>query len=132
MWLVLALHALVLLALLLSRPPLAVHVVAVLAWAASLLWAVRDHRQWPANGVTGLALHASGWQLLQHGRLQPADLLPGAFVTVPVMVLRFRRRDTGKTLRVVVWADSGTADGIRRLRVRVLQGELPGGEGSVL
>lgn len=115
----LAVHGVVALAILLSSPPLWLCIAAWLAWCVSLAFSIRE-RHTTRDGVQGLLQHESGWKLvLPHG-VEPAELIGSRFITVPVMVLRFRITRTGKTARAVVWHDSGNADDIRRLRVRLL------------
>lgn len=118
----LAAHAVVAAALVFSSPPLWLHLVAGLLWGASLIVTIR-RRNTPSAGVQGIAQHESGWKLALACGMEPAELIGRSFITVPVMVLRFRLARSGKTARVVVWHDSGNADDIRRLRVRLLHGE---------
>jgi len=106
-------------AIALSSAPLWLLACAWALWAASLWYAFSQQHRLPGD-VQAIMQHSSGWQLDLPAGVQPAELLPDAFVTVPVMVLRFRLLHTGKTIRVSVWQDSGHADDVRRLRVRVL------------
>lgn len=121
LWLLL--HAIAAAAIVLSSPPGWLLAGAWALWGLSLAYTLYQQHRLP-HELQAILHHRSGWQLgfrdRGNGAVEAAELLPNAFVTAPVMVLRFRLLRTGKTIRVSVWQDSGHRDDIRRLRVRVL------------
>lgn len=67
--------------------------------------------QWDADG---------GWDVqTRDGRWRQARLMPGAFVTPVLCVLRFRFDDARRARHLVVMGDSLPADEFRRLRVQL-------------
>jgi hypothetical protein len=101
--------------------------LADLPWAlrlllsAALAWlSVRSWRTWRQPVVTGLDWSAGCWTLSGRGALGEVALLQPVFMAFGLVSLGFRL-PTGRTVRLLLWPDSASAEDLRRLRCILLQ-----------
>jgi hypothetical protein len=109
---------------------LALHLLALpMPWLAALSWPARvgldgmvcglaawQVWRWRQPVPTALRLLPDGmWAMAWAGREHEAVLLPGAYVTVHLIVLPLKLAG-GPTYRLVLWPDSADRDDLRRLR----------------